>query len=114
MRHATTMSEWRPTSAGVATSDAPSATTSTARLGVRFQTESEMPARARFWAMKFPIVPRPTKPTRRPALSEDELTVLLWRGSTEPAGRRKKCSEARNRRGLELRPRRRARGPAQQ
>ena len=74
VRHATTMSDARPTSAGVAARVAPSATTSSARLAVRFHTVTANPARARLEAMKRPMVPRPTKPTRSAALLGDSLT----------------------------------------
>jgi hypothetical protein len=59
----TTTSLARATSAGVSTSCAPSALSSSARPGVRFQTVRLNPARARLAAMAAPIVPSPTKPT---------------------------------------------------
>src|SRR3990172_1681548 len=63
-RQTTTTSTAAASSAGVAASLAPSSTTAAARPGVRFQTVSGKPARARLAAMAAPIVPMPAKPTR--------------------------------------------------
>src|SRR3990172_5780946 len=63
-RQTTTTSTAAARSAGVAASLAPSSTTAAARPGVRFQTVSGKPARARLAAMAAPIVPMPAKPTR--------------------------------------------------
>ncbi len=53
------------TSAGSAATSAPAADSGSQRPGVRFQTTSGVPARARLSAMGCPMTPRPTKPTYR-------------------------------------------------
>ena len=77
----TTTSDVGASSRGVAASVAPSDSGSSALPGVRFQTVSGKPARARFAAIAAPIVPMPQKPTRHPVRLPDDPTARRTPGA---------------------------------